>query len=242
VEIAVGPFSGSGLAFAPVVNAIDDGPVVLAGGIDAASGAGASSGPFVAVTCGGQVWAATAVDAATAEDLLAALVPHLYCTVGPAPLVAEHEDLSPEAGAAARAVGDALLAFARDPNPTTLAAVPFADEVLLAVDDVVVRTATPEALLDPATWVLDVDAFERDGPFSALELLAGMDQPLDVQLRSVGLPTAQGPPVELDGYEDIVLSPLGIPPDRGDRWFEIDVYQHPVTGEITGVVVLLWEP
>jgi hypothetical protein len=246
VQITVGPTTGSGLAYAPLPDAIDSGPVELPGGFAATSGT--AQGPYVAVRCGDHVWAATALDAVhafdigAAADVLSALVPHLYCTLGPAPLTNRHEDLSPEAGAAARAVGDALLAFARDPNPTTLAGLPFADHVLLAVDDLAVRTATPEELLDPATWVLDVQAFEQSGPFSALELLAGMTQPLDVQLRGTSSPTRQGPPIELEGYEDIALLPLDVPSDRGDMWFEIDVYQHPVTGEITGVVVLLWEP
>lgn len=246
IELIGAPVSGA-FPYVPFGDtAVGGEPTELEGGFAASDGS-ADAGEFVAVSCGGAVWAAMVPGhldgSGPAAEVLAAVVPHLYCTVGMAPLVSDEENLSPEKHAEAQDLADRLVAFALDPTASSLADLPFAETVMLGVGDQLVRVVNRAELIDPATWELDVDAFERDGPFSAVAILADHDGPTSAQLRPFGCGSeGRPPPEELLGYEDFFVQPTDVPFDTCINWFSVAVYQHPVTGELAGITVELGTP
>lgn len=222
--------------------AVGDGQTTVGDDLPATVGRG-QGGRFVAITCGGNVWYAESADEDVAHAVIDAVLPHLYCTAASAPLAPGHEDLSQEAGQRVQALADGLLEFALHPSEETAAVLPFADEVRLGVGDRIVRTANRDELLDPATWELEGNAFEREGPFSALALLAGSDVAgVSAQLRPFFQCGRDDFPAELYGYESFTIEPADASAERCGEWFGIYVFQHPVTEEIEAVTLVLWEP
>lgn len=218
-------------------------PATIAGGPGTVGDQNA--GRFAAVTCGRRVWTATHPDSDLALARLAALVPRLGCALGEAPLATGHEDLGPEAEAAADDLAARLLALALDPGAASLADIPFAGTVMLGLGDREPVAVDRADLVDPATWMLETDGYAaREGPVSALELLASAPGPLDATLRPAGCAQLGFPidetPDALDGYDDVFIQPTAI--DTCLDWFAVTVYSHPLSGEVAGVVVSLWAP
>lgn len=102
VQIPVGstpktPGGGENESYVPFNDLVTDSEPIQIGGLPATAGT-ADLGPFVAFTCGPNVWNLGGVgpaggDRSTSDvlrDVAAALIPHLYCTVGERPQATGH--------------------------------------------------------------------------------------------------------------------------------------------------------
>lgn len=140
-----------------------------------------------------------------------------------------------------RDLAEAFVAFARDPNPGTLAEVPFAEQVLVGLGPELAthRTHSASELADPAAWPLDADFRAYVGPFSALDRIVDTDD-----LRISGGPRAQCAATPLPVADDLEdLRQVTIQPNDIDsclQWFAIDLFLD--NGEIAAVVLDLYEP
>ncbi len=143
----------------------------------------------------------------------------------------------------AEAIRDAVLQFA-DGEALAIEEIPLDTEVALALGDSIEATRTNTELRDPTAWTIERDEFQGyAGPFSALELLAGLpattvtigDHP-----RCVAEPTP--PPI---GFEDLVR--IAIQPAEGSidsclQWYAVDLFYDPDAGTIAAISLDLFGP
>ena len=135
-----------------------------------------------------------------------------------------------------------LVAFARQPSNETWASVPFAGRVKLGLGDRLLKTRSAQELRDPAAWKLDVYLFRGGvGPFSALDVLAGHQGPLEHHegsYRRCASPS-RAPPRPVSRLRRLSIQPRE--PASCLRWFAVDVFVDE-SGDIRAVTLDQWEP
>lgn len=121
---------------------------------------------------------------------------------------------------------DALIGFARVPNPTTFASVPLAPgRVHLALGPRTLVSVDPVALAGVGGWDIPATAYaEREGPFNAIRELTRTDGDLKIVVGPHrGCPGPAVPrPQEAAGLTQISIQPA----DALDctQWFSIDLF------------------
>jgi hypothetical protein len=161
----------------------------------------------------------------------------------------EAEPSSAQATADELRIFEALIAFAEARDPAAAEMMPWADQVLFGLADQVLVVRGAEELEDPASWVLDREAFRaRVGPFSALEILAGwrgsgVDSISELTASAGPHPHCASPPVaappDLEGLRRVSVQPAGT--SSCLSWWTVDLYfdHHQ---RVAGVTLDLFEP
>ena len=134
-----------------------------------------------------------------------------------------------------------LIRFARSPDPETIAAIPFEQEVRLGLSDRLLEGRTSEELAEPKAWVLSSEGFRAHvGPFSALDLLGRAD----AIIISVGphpncaSPPAP-PPAPVADLRRVSVQPRDN--ESCHQWWTVDLFMTP-GGSVAAVTLDLWEP
>lgn len=126
-------------------------------------------------------------------------------------------------------------------GPTDFGALPWADAVELWLGPFVMEPRTPEQMLDPASWVFDVEDFEGfAGPFDIIATLGEREAPLVLvgpHNHCAGQPREL--PDSLIGLRQLSIQPTGI--DSCIQWFAVDVFVNDA-GEIEAMMLDLFGP
>ncbi len=102
---------------------------------------------------------------------------------------------------------EGFMSFVENPSADTVAAVPFGDEVVLGLSDVVAASFVRDELADPATWVIDESEYDGyAGPFSILDVAM---RPIEITIgshaRCVGPPVPA--PAGFEAYRRVSIQP-----------------------------------
>lgn len=138
-----------------------------------------------------------------------------------------------------QAIADALLRFTADPGPATVAALPFANEVSLALGAETIVSLDSEQVADPAAWIMNRDEYDGyAGPFSVLETLS---EPVEITIgahnRCVARPTPA--PGDVAGLRQVGMQPTDATSCL--EWFAVDLFVNDA-GEIESIRLDLYGP
>ncbi|MDH3731613.1 MAG: SH3 domain-containing protein [Acidimicrobiia bacterium] len=140
------------------------------------------------------------------------------------------------------ALVDAFVAFAKDPNDATFAALPLGADVELGLGETLYRTTPAASLSNPGAWTIDQEGFRAYvGPFSAFDLLSRLG-PYEVivgphnHCASPPLPAPTG----YDGFTRISVQRLG---EQSSclQWSTVDFFIT-TDGAVEAITMDLWEP
>lgn len=139
-----------------------------------------------------------------------------------------------------QALLDAFVAVSTD-GPIDTGSLRLAEEVQIGLSDQLLVSRTREELADPASWVLDLEAFRAyEGPFSALEVLESMTA---TEVRAGRHDHCASPPASitptLRDVRHLSIQPTGI--DSCLSWATVDIFVDD-TGAVVGITLDLWEP
>lgn len=147
------------------------------------------------------------------------------------------------AAADAESLVDSFVDFSKNPTDDNFNALPLAKSVDLGLGPSIVKTMEFDRLRQPDAWKLDVELFRAYvGPFSALDLLAGLE---DYEVTVGDHPHCVSPPVPPpDGHESherISVQPQLGPQDSCLMWATVDLFLEP-SGDVAAITLDMYEP
>lgn len=140
-------------------------------------------------------------------------------------------------------LADRFVAFAKDPTAETLDALPMADQVSLGLGPTLLTTVPGQELLDPATWIMDVEEFRAYvGPFPILGSLETEDRwQVEVGHHRHCAGDPMPVPDGLQSATQISIQPNEATIDSCLQWYTVDLFVG-ADDTIEAVTLDLWEP
>ena len=149
-------------------------------------------------------------------------------------LVASDADLS---------MVEAFVDFAKHVDDETFSRLPLADSVMLGLGSEIMNSFASNDLRNSEAWVLELEAFRAYvGPFSALELLNGLDEyEVKIGLHVHCAAPPKPAPTGLKDHRRVSVQPADESIDSCLQWFTVDLFVG--TTELVEAITLdLWEP